>query len=158
MKRRNLIYFIIYVAAIWHGYAIIARPLLSFGVATPFPGAVSAYSKSLRMYPAWSFFSAYLDTNISLEYRINGNPEVQSFYSRGNGYFDLARFYRCGTCANGAYQFYLKNYDASYPWLAGKFICALNPNAPAVTIIGKKAHYKSLKYEEFKSVEVECVH
>jgi hypothetical protein len=144
------------VFAFWHGYNILARPAMAFTAKIPFSSAVAGYSNFMLMYPSWSFFSVYPDANVKIDYKLDDSSDVKNFYGRGEGYLDLIRYYTCVGCGNAAYQFYLMNFKPGYPWLAGKFICGLNPGAHKVSIIGLKSAPMVNQYAVFKEDEYLC--
>lgn len=158
MKRALLLKVFLYLTAVWHALAMVGQPLLSLNFPFPLPSYITEYSAVVGMYRSWGFFSEVSDRLVAIEYKVDEDPAVQKFYGRGTGPLDLIRFYRCGACANAAYQFYFRREQREYPWLAGNFICDLHPEAQKITIIGLSALYSSSSFEEFKRENYKCVH
>lgn len=111
---------------LWHSYALLVTPL-GFVFDWPALAAANAYSSALRLYPSWSFFSDLLPYDLVLtqsSVKKSTSPWPEKIYAPGSNYLSTIRFYRCGFCANAAYQLDLRSDEPNSGWLIKKLLCS----------------------------------
>lgn len=158
MRHRKLVgTFVLYSLAAWHAYALLTRPLHGYGPRWPLAEAVQNYSRSLLLYPKWSFFYYIPENNIKIQYVTDKTPgAITEFYGPGETYLDRIRAYRCASCGNASYQFFLLDEAPKNGWLLGTFLCRLEPQATEIRARLGVAHFLSTEFKPTKEVLLKC--
>lgn len=113
---------------LWHAYVLLAVPL-KFVFQWPAQSTANRYSSALRMYSSWSFFSEIFPYDLILTQKSLDNSRASSawpenIYMPATDYLGQMRFYRCGLCANAAYQLHLRSTEPADGWLIKKILCS----------------------------------
>jgi hypothetical protein len=146
----------VYFFAFWHGYVLLARPLIFHDFALPFSSQVKHYSGVLLVDQAWAYFYKPLATNSEVHYSVNGSGQMQKFFGSSPSYLQQRRFYRCISCAHAAYQLQDGTKSPEGGWLIGHYLCAFHSATDHLKVEVRTALYNSSDFRTVVAQEIAC--